>query len=118
MQQYHANSLLVAEGAGGYLLYVVGHFVRRDGAFPRYLHGTCVETRHFRTAPFGRNRSRFFKSRQQISFHRALLGRSVNNVGREGVINNGGETDERKRTERTRGREDAPIQDHSGSVLV
>lgn len=73
MQQYHANSLLVVEGVGGYLLYVVGHFVRRDGAFPRYLHGTCVETRHFRTALFGRNRSRFLKpGNKSVAFPQSL----------------------------------------------
>lgn len=41
MQIYQA-----VEEAKGHLLYVVGHFVRRDGALPRYLHGTCVETQH------------------------------------------------------------------------
>lgn len=41
MQIYQA-----VEEAKGHLLYVVGHFVRRDGSLPRYLHGTCVETQH------------------------------------------------------------------------
>lgn len=44
MQMYQANGLLAVEQAKGHLLYVVGHFVRRDGALPRDLHGTCVET--------------------------------------------------------------------------
>lgn len=47
MQKYQANRLFVVEEVKGYLLYVVGHFVRRDGSLPRYLHGTCEETQHF-----------------------------------------------------------------------
>lgn len=39
--------MFVVEEVKGYSLDVVGHFVRRDGALPRYLHGTCVETQHF-----------------------------------------------------------------------
>lgn len=98
MQKYRAKSLFPVEEETGYLLYVVGHFVRRDGALPRYLHGTCMHTQHFILnvmcmKPVELKRTVrsdatpvcvqkgffffffFFTATNLLCFHRALLGR-------------------------------------------
>lgn len=90
------------------LLYIVGHFVRRDGAFPWYLYRTCVETQQFIPnvtcvkplslkarlhqparpvqTPLWPGQQAFLKPSNSIVFRRSLAWQSVNIVGGEGVV--------------------------------